>query len=176
MKLRPATIKDSEAIARVHCDSWDAAFLQFAPEIVEARGDQFPRRKQQWDALLRDEELFTYVAIENDNIIGFGQGGQVREELDVPYDGELVRLYVVPEAKGRGAGKMLINKVATTLKEQGNTSLVVVAWAINTPARKVYEHLGAKFIKVIAQEKDGLDNSQAVYVWKNINTIIEATS
>jgi len=176
MKLRLATINDSEAIARVHCDSWDATFSKFAPEIVEARGDQFPRRKQHWDAMLRDEQLFTYVAVKEDEIIGFGQGRQVREELGVAFDGELVRLYVAPESKGQGIGKKLINKVATTLKEQGNTSLVVVAWAINTPARKVYEHLGAKFIKEIAQEKDGFDNSQAVYVWEDINTIIEATS
>lgn len=175
MKLRLATINDCKAIARIHCDSWDAAFSQFAPELVKARGDQFPRREQQWDTLLRDEQLFTYVAVNDEKIIGFAQGGQVREELGVPYDGELVRLYVAPSAKGQGIGKTLINKVATILKEQGNTSLVVVAWSINTPARKVYEHLGAKFIKEIVQEKDGFDNSQTVYVWKDINTIIEVT-
>ena len=68
------------------------------------------------------------------------------------------------------------NELAKTLKEQGKQSLVVLAWSINTPARKVYEHLGAKLIKELVNEKDGFDNSQAVYVWRDINKVLEATS
>src|SRR5690606_37747907 len=110
-------------------------------------------------------------------IIGFGQGSPVRAELEVPeYDGELTLLYVSPHHKGQGVGKRLIHKVAKTLKEQGKQSLVVLAWSINTPARKVYEHLGAKLIKELVNEKDGFDNSQAVYVWRDINKVLEATS
>lgn len=177
MRLRLAKLADQEAIARVHCASWDAAFSTFALEIVKARGEQFPRRLQQWGELLQNEQVFTYVGIDIDEkIVGFGQGGAARDELDVSYDGELHRLYVAPDKKGHGIGKLLINKVSVTLKEQGKHSLVVVAWSINTSARKVYEHLGATYVKEIVQEKDGFNTSQTVYVWENINMVIEATS
>lgn len=178
MKLRLATVRDQAEIAHLHCDSWYEAFNTINPELVKARGDDYSRRYRTWGEILQDEQFFTYVAVDKtEKILGFGQGGTVRDHLNEPsYDGELVRLYVAPDKKGLGIGKKLINIVARTLKSQGNNSMIVVAWSINTPARAVYEHLGATFIKEIAQEKDGFDNSQAVYGWQNINTIIEASA
>ncbi len=176
MILRLATIDDREAIARVHCASWEAAFTPIAPELVKARGDEFPRRYQTWGEILSNKRTFTYVAVENGQILGFGEGGTVRKELGISdSDGELHRLYVAPDKKGRGIGKKLINQVANTLKKQGKKSLVVVAWSINEPAKAIYQHLGAKFVKELKQEKDGFDNSQTIYLWQDINVVIEAT-
>lgn len=178
MKLRLATINDQDDIARLHCDSWHETFNPIVPELVKLRGDQFSGRYQTWGSILQDEQFFTYVAVDaSEKIVGVGQGGTVRADLNEPnYDGELVRLYVAPDKKGQGIGKKLINIVASTLESQGKQSMIVVAWSINTPARAIYKHLGATFIKEIAQEKDGFDNSQAVYGWQNINTIIEASA
>jgi ribosomal protein S18 acetylase RimI-like enzyme len=177
MKLRLAILDDQEAIARLHCVSWEATFIKIVPELVKARGDEFPRRMQQWGERLRNQNYVTYLAVDTqEKIIGFGQGSQVRDELEQPqYDGELTLLYVSPEHKGQGIGKRLINKVARTLKEQGKQSLVVAAWSINTPAKNVYQHLGAKYVKELVQEKDGFNNSQTIYVWQDINSAIEAT-
>lgn len=178
LKIRPATVTDCEAITCVHCDSWEATFQAINPELVKARGDQYPRRFQQWTERLQNEQLITFVALdENEKIIGFGQGGAVREDRELSeYDAELTLLYVALEHKGQGIGKKLINKVAFRLKNQGKQSLVVVAWSINKPAKAVYQHLGAKFVKEIVQEKNGFDNSQTIYVWKDINSVIEVTS
>lgn len=178
MRLRLATINDREVIVRLHCDSWEANFLAINPELVKARGDQYPRRFQQWTERLRDEQLITFVALdENETIIGFGQGGAVLDDRELPeYDAELTLLYIAPNHKGQGIGKKLINKVAISLKELGKQSLVVVAWSINESAKAVYQHLGAEFVKEVKQTKDGFDNSQTIYVWENINTVIEATS
>ncbi len=178
MKLRLATLADQAEIARLHCDSWHEAFMSINPDLVKARGDDYPRRYQTWGKILQDEQFSTHVAVDKSGqIVGVGQGGTVREELGVPeYDGELVRLYIAPDNKGQGVGKKLINIVASTLKSQDKQSMIVVAWSINVPARAVYEHLGAKFIKEIVQEKDGFDNSQAVYGWQDIDTIIEASA
>lgn len=178
MRLRLATLDDREKIARLHCESWVAAFSKINPDLVKSRGDQFPRRYEAWGNFLKDEALFTYLAEdENQELLGFGQGGQVRDELELPdYDGELVRLYVSPSAQKQGIGKKLIHQVARTLRERGNTSMIVVAWKINSPARRIYEHLGAQFIKEIKQERDGFDNSQSVYGWTDINTVIKATA
>lgn len=178
MKLRLATLNDCEQIARLHCDSWVTAFSKINPDLVRARGDQFPRRFEAWGKFLKDEDLFTYLAEnEQHELLGFGQGGQVRDDLALPhYDGELVRLYVSPLAQKQGIGKKLIHQVATTLKDHGNKSMVVVAWKINLPARRVYEYLGAQFIKEIKQEHNGFDNSQSIYAWDDIDDVIEATA
>lgn len=176
MKIRLATLTDLEAIARLHVASWDASFSQFAPEIVKARGDQYPKRLASWRDILSGDDTFTYVAVDNDEIIGFGQGSDVDTDWDLPqYDGEINRLYIAPNTQGRGIGKALINQVATTLQQQGKKSIVVAAWTINKPARAVYEHLGGQFIKEVPQEWQGFNNSQTVYAWDDINTLIEAT-
>ncbi|MEO1290852.1 MAG: GNAT family N-acetyltransferase, partial [Chloroflexota bacterium] len=176
MKLRNATIADKETLARLHTDSWLTAFRKFAPELAEARKNQLSERLKSWEQLLRDETIFTLVA-ENDtgDMLGFAQGGSTDSDLNLPYDGELMRLYIAPDAQGQGAGKQLIHAVAKQLQEDGKSSMVVCAWRINQPARTVYEHLGAIFVKEIAQEKFGFDASQTVYVWDDIQTVIDAT-
>ena len=148
------------------------------PDLVKLRGDEYPRRFKAWGEFLQNDTLVNYVALNNTNrIIGFAQGSTVKKALNLPsYDGELILLYVAPDKKGQGIGKSLINTVATHLKSQGHQSMVVVSWSINHPARAVYEHFGATFIKEIVQEENGFDNSQTVYGWQNINTAIEATS
>lgn len=178
MMIRPASITDKEAITRLHCDSWEATFMTFNPELVKARGNQYPRRLQQWDERLRDKHLFTCVAINNEGIItGLGQGGAVLEDRELPqYDAELTLLYVAPEHQGKGIGKRLINEVARTMQKQGKQSLVIVAWSINEPAKAIYQHLGAVFVKESVQEKEGFNTSQTVFAWKNIQTVIDATS
>lgn len=176
MRVRQATIRDKEAIARLHCDSWRVAFTQFAPDLVEQRGDQHPKRLAQWETLLQDRTLYTLVALNDANhIIGFVQGGDARQDLGIPYDGELLRLYVAPDAIGQGIGRYLINQIAHYLHAQGKQAMVIVAWSINQPARAVYEHLGARFIKEIQQAENGFNTSQAVYVWDDIEAIIEVT-
>lgn len=176
MTIRQASLDDKVAIARLHCDSWDQAFSEFAPDLVAARGDQIVKRLEQWGMLLQDSALHTLVAVDaNNQIIGFAQGAHTRPELNVPYDGELLRLYVAPSHLGQGIGKRLIHRIACYLQEQGKQALLVAAWSINMPARAVYEHLGARFIKEIPQIENGFNSSQAVYVWDDIQTIIEVT-
>ena len=178
MKIRLATPDDLEAIVRLHCESWDATFTKINPELVKARGDQYPRRLKQWEEHLQDTSLITFVAIDDEGkLIGFGQGGDVEEDRNLPqFDAELTLLYIAPDRKGQGIGKRLINEVARTLKKQGKQSLVIVSWSINEAAKAIYQHLGAEFVKEIVKEWDGFDYSQTIYVWKNINTVIEATS
>lgn len=178
MTIRLATLNDQAEIARLHCNSWHDTFIKLAPDLVKLRGDEYPRRFKAWGEFLQNEELFTYVALDNtEKIIGFAQGGKVRKDRNLAtYDGELILLYVAPDKKGQGIGKSLINTVATHLKSQGHESMVVVSWSINQSARAVYEYLGATFIKEVVQEENGFDNSQTVYGWQNINTAIEATS
>jgi len=176
MNIRLATLDDHQAITRVHVDSWHHAFSQFAPALVAVRGDLYPRRLECWQKNLQDDALFTYVALEDNAIIGFGQGGSVSPALELPhYDGELIRLYVAPAHLGKGIGKALIHQVARTLQAQGKRSMVVVSWTINQPARNFYEHLGAEFVQENKREWRSFDKSQTVYVWQDIQTIIEAT-
>lgn len=176
MKIRLATPEDAQSIAQVHTRSWLNAFQQFAPAIAEARKEQLSERLRFWRDNLQANKSFVYVMVDDeDTILGFAEGGTVSDALGLPYDGELLRLYIAPEQKNKGIGKQLINRVARHLQETGKQSLVVLSWSVNRPARKVYEHLGAKFVKEITQEKYGFDASQTVYVWEDIQSVIEAT-
>ncbi len=146
MQIRRGTIADADAIARVHVDTWRAAYAGIVPAAHLASLD-VTQRAQRWRENLATfgDEKFLYVAEEADRVIGFTAGGPERDQ-DTVYRGELYALYLLPACHRRGIGRALVATVARELRERGYTNMLIWVLADN-PARNFYAALGGQPVR-----------------------------
>jgi ribosomal protein S18 acetylase RimI-like enzyme len=135
--VRPATVEDADAIARVQVETWRAAYAHALPAETLARVD-VAQRAELWRGWLGGESA-TFVG-ESDGVVrGFVGVGRSREE---PGIGELYTIYVVPEAWGTGLGDALIERGERELRDRGFAEAVLSVLADNPRAERFYERHG----------------------------------
>jgi GNAT superfamily N-acetyltransferase len=124
--IRPGTPEDAEATARIHVDSWAAAYT--------LRGPSFDQR---FDLHLRFPPSF--VAEVDGQVAGFVGVGPSR---DPDADGELYVIYVDPAHWGSGVGRELIRAAEERMRELGHGHVVLWVLDENPRARRFYEAAG----------------------------------
>lgn len=171
--IRLATPADASGVARVHVDTWRAAYRGIvSDEYLE--GLQYDRSEERWARAFSnpDNSSFRYLAEDGATgaIIGFAAGGPQRS--DVPgYDGELYAIYVLQDRQGKGVGRALTQAVAQGLLERGMRSMIVWVLTENAPARRFYESLGGKWVREQEFELDGLMLNETGYGWEDISNL-----
>ena len=156
--VRPARDDDAEAIARVHVETWRAAYVGLLPQEIL---DGLSRRRQmrRWRRAIRDPEaeLGQIFVAEDGGIVGFGSAS--REA------GEITTLYVRPDEQRRGIGRMLFSSMAEFL--EGPVSL----WVLDgNPAAGFYERLGGRPGVHATVERWGLELGRTRYCWQAVST------
>jgi len=130
--IRPGTADDAEAVARVHVETWRAAYAHALPPeglaglSVDNRAEMFRRRPP----------LVAEVAGE---IVGFVAVGASR---DAGAGGELFAIYVHPDHLGEGIGTDLITAGEQRLRELGHGHAILWVLEDNPRARRFYEAAG----------------------------------
>lgn len=167
MNIRPATLDDPEGLARVHVDTWRAAYRGIVPDAT-LDGLSYARRAEQWrEILLRATgTAITLVAEDDGQVVGFASAGPARMGPE-SYDGELWGLYVRPEYQGRGLGRQLTVAAAEWLRAVGYRSMLVLVLTDN-PARAFYEHLGGRYVGEASINIGGADLREAAYGWDDL--------
>jgi len=96
-------------------------------------------------SLFQTKQAAYFVATINKKIVG---GGGVYPTPDLP-DGccELVKLYLLPEARGKGIGKALIQQCFDTAKKFGYTSMYLETMPELSIAVGLYEQMGFKYLQ-----------------------------
>lgn len=85
-----------------------------------------------------------YVVLSRDKIIG---GGGIYPTIGLPADTcELVKMYLLPEGRGIGLGKLLIEKCLQFAKDAGYKNIYLETMPELKKALKVYEKLGFKYL------------------------------
>ena len=140
--VRRATLADAEAIARVHVDSWQAAYLGLIP--VPVLNDlSVERRAVNWSRILAGHTTSgsrTLVLVGDGVVIGFASVGPTRDDDDYPRTvGEVYALYLSPPAWGHGLGAELFDAALDDL--EGRRFGTVTIWVLegNARARRFYE-------------------------------------
>jgi RimJ/RimL family protein N-acetyltransferase len=124
--IRPGALEDAEATARIHVDSWAAAYT--------LRGPSFQQRLD-----LHRRVPPSFVAEVDGRIAGFVGVGPSR---DPDADGELYVIYVDPAHWGAGVGRELIRAGEARMRELGHRRVVLWVLDDNPRARRFYEAAG----------------------------------
>ena len=131
--IRLGTPDDAEGVARVHVETWQAAYAHALPQA-------------QLQALSMEEAVErsrrrppTFVAERDGEILGFVSVGASR---DPGTDGELFAIYVHPQHWGTGAGRALIEAGEGELLRLGHHDAVLWVLDDNPRARRFYELAG----------------------------------
>jgi GNAT superfamily N-acetyltransferase len=168
MVIREAQFSDAAGIARVHVDSWRAAYAGLLPAGFLANLSYAGREEVWRRALLHPlHHNFVYVAESaGGQIAGFANGGPERTQ-QYGYDAELYAIYLLPVYQRRGFGSRLTRAVAARLAAIGYTALLVWVLATN-PGRAFYERLGGRQLAEQTIEIGGQPVMEVAYGWPDL--------
>jgi ribosomal protein S18 acetylase RimI-like enzyme len=124
--VRPATAADADAMARVHCESYEAAYDRARDPV---------RTRERWRAMVAEPGVATFAAVDDGEIVGVLSVGPARDESG---DGEVYVIYVHPDRWGSSAGQRLIDQAHDELAA-GHVEAVLTVLAANARARRFYE-------------------------------------
>lgn len=171
--LRVARLTDVPGITRVHVDSWQTTYAGLMPEDILANIN-YERRAQNMERFLRGqpEKAATFVAEENDRIVGFAQCGPNRDpELAGMFSGELYGIYLLKDWQRKGLGRQLVLAVTRFFLLHQVESMIVWALTSNQPARRFYEALGGEYLCEREIEIQGHKMGETSYGWKDLRRI-----
>jgi ribosomal protein S18 acetylase RimI-like enzyme len=173
MRIRLASPDDADGMARVHVDSWRAAYKGIVPDAHLA-SLSYEQRAARWrdNFATANRNTFVYVAEgTHGRVIGFAGGGPERDG-DPNYTGELYALYLHPDYFRQGIGKQLAQTVAHRLIQDGMSSMLVWVLAQN-PSRAFYEALRGKYLYEKPIEIGGANLIEVAYGWPDIHALAQ---
>ena len=146
MKLRSAQISDiidlqkicTEAYTQNFSDHWYEGGLEWYLE------KEFNSERLKSD--LADQNTDYYFIEHEQKVVGFVK---LRNNLDtdIPIENsaELEKVYVLPEYKGKGIGKLALKETIKRVEERGKSNLFLCVIDTNESAIAFYEKLGFEF-------------------------------
>jgi GNAT superfamily N-acetyltransferase len=144
VEFRSAIETDAESIALLHAESWQRTYRGMMPDEFLQTAVVVPNRVAAWQARMREERVdrFTYVAVNDDRLVGFicAFGNE-----DAGWGSYIDNLHVAAGHQRCGIGAELMRSAGRWLCEHYPDSGVYL-WAMeaNVSARSFYERLGAR--------------------------------
>ena len=145
-RVRGATPDDAERVAEVHVRSWQAAYRGLLPQDYLDRLDPADRL-QRWRDSLRaagwagGERVL--VAVDEGQVCGAAWFGPARDaDLDPARVGEVIGIYLLPGAWGKGLGRELMAGAVEHLTAAGHRAAVLWVLESNARARRFYARAG----------------------------------
>jgi RimJ/RimL family protein N-acetyltransferase len=141
--VRDATPSDARAIAEVHVASWRWAYRDDLPaEFLDGRsvGD----RERQWHEWLAPDQpgTETLIAETDEGVVGFCSFAPSRDEDAEEHTAEILTIYLLQDAAGRGIGRELFASSVERLGELGYDRATLWVMASNDRSRRFYEAAG----------------------------------
>ena len=137
LSIRAARQEDAAEVAGVHVRSWQVGYRGLLPdEYLDSL--RLEDRVAHYTFGATDPSLpSTMVAAEDGVICGFATMGPSRD-ADLQDAGEVLALYVDPEAWGFGVGRRLIAEARAHLGSRGFTEVVLWVLVGNDRAQRFY--------------------------------------
>jgi ribosomal protein S18 acetylase RimI-like enzyme len=129
-------------MARVHIDSWRAAYRGLVPESFLESLD-YARRAEGFRGFLVEHSGDTYAVAQAGKTIGFLTIGACRDaDVDQEVAGEIWGIYLAPGYWRRGIGRQLCRRAEELLRAQGYVQATLWVFEGNEAARRFYEAMG----------------------------------
>lgn len=167
--IRPATLMDAAAIARVHVSSWRSTYQglltdEFLASLSEGH------YADRWKRVIADGKSKVYVADEETGVVGFASGGRERAG-EKGYEGELYAIYVIGSAQRRGLGRELVRATVGGLRGLGFDDLLIWVLRDNQPARAFYERLGGVYVRSQPITIGSITLDEVSYGWRSLDDV-----
>ncbi len=143
--IRRATPDDAALLSDVAERAFVVAFGHLYPPADLAQFLQDSYSVEQHEKYLSDPQCAMWIAQRNGAAVGYALAGRpcTLPHADVrPEDGELKRIYLLPEAQNGGLGSRLIQTAFDWLEKDGPTTLWIGVYSQNFGAQRFYERLG----------------------------------
>jgi L-amino acid N-acyltransferase YncA len=170
--IREARIEDAAGMAKVHVDSWRTTYVGIVPDSYLANLS-YGRREAFWHRILSDDAANSYpfVAVNDEGeIVGFVCGGPQRNG-DPAYQAELYSIYLLQAYQGQGIGRQLTRRLVEAFLQVDIQSMLLWVFADN-PARRFYEALGGRRLRVEQADFGGVMVDEVAYGWPDITVIL----
>ncbi|HXG97184.1 MAG TPA: GNAT family N-acetyltransferase [Gemmatimonadales bacterium] len=142
MTIRRALNGDAGTVARIHVESWNVAYRGIMPDDVIARTD-LAYRTAFWTERIADPEWPVFLIEEHGAAVAFCQMIPTKDpDDDATRVGHITSLHVLPQLRGRGCGRMLMNHVLDEFVRRGFAEVTLWVLRDNTNARAFYETSG----------------------------------
>jgi len=165
--LRRAKPADSAAIARVHVETWRAAYAGLVPDAYLVSMTEAGQTSS-WRQTLRQGSGSNLVAEAPDGqVVGFGSCGRPRLG-DLSFQGEVYALYVAIDWQGKGFGRQLLGALFSALRGTGVSNAYLWVLAGN-PARFFYESMGGTRIAERQESFAGTLLDEIAYGWRDLS-------
>ena len=167
--VRKATVDDAPAIARVHILSWLETYTGIVPQS-HLDSLNIETRAKYWATHLQNPENFDIFVGEVDGeICGIAAGDRAREPAEHGYEGEILLIYVLQAAKGKGLGRMLMREVRDYLGEKGIKRAML--WVLkDNPSRGFYEHMGGRAFEEKMMAIAGTEVAEVAYGFEDLTS------
>jgi len=144
VEIRPARIGDAPQMGLVHVRSWQGAYRGLLPQGY-LDGLDPGQRAAGWERILAGAGPRSGVVVAggDGSLLGFAAFGPARDEDQDPgQTGEVMSIYVHPDAWGQGWGRQLMAAAVTGLAGAGFGQAVLWVLDSNERARRFYRAAG----------------------------------
>ena len=142
MNLRRATSSDAAAVGRIHVESWNVAYRGIMPDDVIAKTD-LVYRTTFWAERIADRDWPVFVIEHDGECVAFCQMIPSKDPDDDPTQvGHITSLHVLPQLRGRGHGRALMDHVLDEFRNRGYSTVTLWVLEQNRAARRFYERYG----------------------------------
>lgn len=115
---RRATTEDAAGIAQVHIDGWQRAHEELVPpEYLRCKSPLGREDFWRGELTLEAADRKPWVALDEERVIGFADGGIARDEDLGSGTGEVYTLFVTPECWEKGIRSRLVEHVVRDLRD-----------------------------------------------------------
>lgn len=136
MEIRRATRGDLSAIEAVAEASWQADYPEvFTRESAVEGAHEWYAQERMADELVQSDAVIL-VAEKDGEVVGFVHAAWTGNE------GDVMRVYVDPDHRGRAVGSALLETAVATLFERDVERVRAMALAANEPGRAFYRSHG----------------------------------
>jgi ribosomal protein S18 acetylase RimI-like enzyme len=144
MVVRRAELDDAKAIATIHVHAWQAAYQGIVPSAV-LDSLSVAQREARWRQDLERRTSETWVADDDDHVVGWVSAGRSRDADVLPTTAEVWAIYVNPRCWRRGIGRRLWREAEGYLGTAGFSDVTLWVLKANAQALTFYESLGLAF-------------------------------
>ena len=142
MNLRRAKAEDAPRLAKIHVDSWQAAYQGIVPGNY-LQGFTVQKREGAFRRAIESGMEETYLLEEEGHAVAILTIGlSLDEDLNTGSIGVIWGIYIAPSHWRHGIGRMLVGEAEKLLLDRGYQEIVLWVLEDNMKARYFYEAMG----------------------------------